>query len=332
MIVSGKNDFYVEYCAVSAYSLKKYNKEAKVRVICDSDTYDHIIAEKKYFLELVDEITPVSVNQDYTPLQKSRFLKTSVRTLIDGDFVFIDTDTIITGDLKELQSFDKDIGAVKAQDPHLWGKDNPHIQRYNRQRNLPEDYNHYIEKYYNSGVIICRDTQKAREFYDAWHNSWLESSEKYGFHQDQCDFNRINALYGNLVTEITGEYNFMANAPGISMKFFKDCKIFHYFSTSSKLKKLKIKDPLLLERLSRNGISSEIDELMAGLKTEYLENIIRERWSFIIFRPKNEDKKAARIYGYFKHRIFWYNIYRKLKQRQIMRWLLGKNRKAPSGV
>lgn len=326
VVVSEKDDFYVEYCAVSVYSLKKYNKEAKVCVICDSNTYDHIIAKKKYFLEIVDKIISVSINQDYTALQKSRFLKTSVRTLIDGDFVFIDTDTIITGDLKGLHSFDKDIGAVKTQDSDLWSKDNQHIhfKRYNTQRNLPEDFNYGIDNYFNSGVIICRDTPKAREFYEEWHKSWLESSEKYSFHQDQCDFARINALYGNLVTEITGDYNFMAIYPGISMKFFNDCKIFHYFSTSDKLKKIKIKGSGLLERLSRNGISSEIDDLIADIKTDYLKNIFKEREDFIVFRPKNDNKIAAKLSLYLKYKIFWYNIYRKLKQRQIAMSLFGK--------
>lgn len=322
VVVSENSDFYVEYCAVSIYSLKKYNPEAKVRVFCDSDTYRHIITGKKYFLEVADEIIPVSINQEYTALQKSRFLKTSIRNLIDGNFVFIDTDTIITGDLKELYSFDGDIGAVKTQNPYLRGVDNPHLRSYNKLRNLPEDFNYGIEKYFNSGVIVSRDTPKARAFYEAWHKSWLESSEKYGYHHDQCDFNLTNASRGNIVTEISGIYNFMAIYPGLAMEFFKGCKIFHYFSTSSRLKKIKIKDTALLERLAKNGFSSEIDDLISDFKTEYLLNIFKHRWDFFVFNNKNEDKIISKLIL----KIFWLNIYRKLKQRQIMNWLRGKTR------
>lgn len=322
VVVSEKDDYYVENCAVSVYSLKKYNKDVKISVICDTITYDRIIA-KKYLLNLIDNIIPVTVNNAYSALQKSRFLKTSVRTLIEGDFVFIDIDTIITGDLKELSSFDKDIGAVKTQDSKLWSKDNQHIhfKRYNRQRNLPEDFNYGIDDYFNSGVIVCRDTKKAGEFYDAWHKAWVASSEKYSFHQDQCDFNRINALSGNLVTEINGTYNFGAVYPANSMKFLNHCKIFHYFVTSDKLKELKIKDPVFLERLSRNGISSEVDDLIANVKLDYLKSIYRERGNFIISSLKNNEKIVSKISLYLKPRIFWLNIYIKLKQRQLAKLL-----------
>lgn len=326
VVVSEKDDFYVEDCAVSIYSLKKYNKDIKVCVICDTNTYDLIVAKKKYFLDIVDDIIPVCLYNDYTAQQRSRFLKTSVRTLIDGDFIFIDSDTIITGDLKELLSFKQDIGAVKTQDSMSWCKDNQHFhfKRYNRQRNLPEDFNYEIDHYFNSGMIVCRDTQKARDFYNTWHKSWIESSEKYCFHQDQCDFNRTNALYDNLVTEINGKYNFSAIYPGNSMKFFNDCKIFHYFSTSVKLKKIKIKDPGLLERLSKNGITSEIDNLIKNIKLEYLQNIYKEKSNFIIFTPKTEEKVVSKIRRHLKSKIFWYNIYRKLKQCQFAKVLVRK--------
>lgn len=326
VVVSEKKDFYVEYCAVSIYSLKKYNKDAKVCVICDTNTYDHIITKNKYFRDILDEIIPVSVNNDYTAQQRSRFLKTSVRRLIDGDFVFIDSDTIITGDLKELLSFQQDIGAVKAQDSMSWNKENQHFhfKRYNKQRNLHEDFNYGIDHYFNSGMIVCRDTQKARDFYTTWHKSWSESSEKYYFHQDQCDFNRTNAQYDNLVTEINGKYNFGAIYPGNSMKFFNDCKIFHYFSTSVKLKKIKIKDPGLLERLCKNGITSEIDDLIENIKLEYLQNIYKERSNFVISASNHKEKINDKICILLKSKIFWYNIYRKLKRRQFAKLFVRK--------
>lgn len=315
VVVGNKNDFYVEYCAVSIFSLKKYNKDAKVLVISDTTTYNYIKAEKKFLVDITDEFISVPINKDYTSLQKSRFLKTSVRNLIDEDFIFIDTDTIITGDLKDLYSFDQDIGAVKTQDSNSWNKKNQHFhfKRYNIQRNLSEDFNYGIDNYFNSGVIICRNTKKAREFYETWHKFWIESTEKYNFHQDQCDFNRTNAIYNNLVSVINGAYNFGAIYPGNSMKYFNNCRIFHYFSTSFKLKKLKIKDPELLDCLKRNGFTTEIDCMIENIKLEYLQNIYNEKNDFFSLRSLYLENKFKKIVLYLKNKIQYLKIYRKLR-------------------
>lgn len=318
VVVSNKNDYYIEYCAVSIYSLKKYNKEAEVLVICDSTTYDYIRAERKILVDITDEFISVPINKDYTSLQKSRFLKTSVRNLINDDFIFIDTDTIITGDLKDLMSFDKDIGAVKTQDSNSWNKKNQHFhfKRYNIQRDLPEDFNYGIDHYFNSGVIVCRNTEKARKFYETWHKFWIESTEKYSFHKDQCDFNRTNAIYNNLVTVINGAYNFGAIYPGNSMMYFNDCKIFHYFSSSIRLKKIKIKDLKLLDRLNRNGFTPEIDSMIENIKLEYLQNIYNEGNIFFSLESLFLEKKIKKIGLYLKNKILYLYISIKLRYYQ----------------
>lgn len=316
VVVSNGDNFYVESCAISIYSLKKYNKDAKVWVLCDTTTYNNIKYEKKYLIDITDKIIPISIEESYTSLQKSRFLKTSIRRLIDEDFVFIDTDTIITGYLKDLYSFKQHIGAVKAQDSKSWSRENQHIhfKRYNRQRNLQENFNYGIEHYFNSGFIICRNTPEAQEFYDIWHKLWLESSEKYNYPHDQCDFNRTNAILNNIVSEVNGIYNFAAIYPGNSMKFFKDCRIFHYFSSSEKLKTLKIKNSQFLENLKKNWVTPEIDNLIENIKSEYLQHIYKNRNCFFSMGSLSLEKNKYKILLFLKNKIVQLKIHRILNK------------------
>lgn len=273
-LVSSESDFYTEQCAISVYSLKKYNKDAKVTVICDNDTY-HYIKHKGFLSNLIDELCPILINKSYTQLQKSRYLKTTVRNIIEGDFIFIDTDTIITGKLDEINTFIGEIGAVKVQDSDLWDKKNQHrhFKKYNTKRLLPVDFNYGIDHYYNSGVILCKDTVKTREFYKTWHLLWLEGSEKYHDPHDQCNFDRANAIHNNLVSELKGIYNMAGIYPIGSMRYLHECRIFHYFASSKKLDYLFIKDHACLMKIRNKGITPEIDWLIENIKEEYIKGI-----------------------------------------------------------
>ena len=115
-----------------------------------------------------------------------------------------------------------EMGVVRTMDSEDWNRENPHMhfKKYNLSRGLPENYNHGIDYFYNSGFILCRDTKKTRELYNIWHKLWKESAEKYNWNQDQCDLDLANAKMGNLIINLDGIYNFEALYPNVSMKYF----------------------------------------------------------------------------------------------------------------
>ena len=50
-------------------------------------------------LPLVDNIVMRKFSEEINNRERSRSLKTNLRHIVSGDYLFIDTDTIITGDL-----------------------------------------------------------------------------------------------------------------------------------------------------------------------------------------------------------------------------------------
>ena len=63
---------------------------------------------KKY----VSEIIVVNVPDGMNKMHRSRYLKTTLRQHISGDFLFVDADTVITCDLSEIDEVDMEIAAV----------------------------------------------------------------------------------------------------------------------------------------------------------------------------------------------------------------------------
>ena len=101
VLTSSESDLYLEELWVSLYSLHHFNKEVTVKVLSDKPTAERIKANPE-LLAMIDELYPVDVPEEYPAKERSRFIKTNIRNLIDGDVLFIDTDTVICASLEEI--------------------------------------------------------------------------------------------------------------------------------------------------------------------------------------------------------------------------------------
>lgn len=72
---------------------------------------------RKLILNYVSKLVIVDVPFHYSKQQKSRYIKTSLRSQVIGDFLFIDCDTIINEELKDIDNLSCEIAAVP--DCHL---------------------------------------------------------------------------------------------------------------------------------------------------------------------------------------------------------------------
>ena len=112
VLVSSEKDFYLEQAILSMHSLKKYNPLAEICLLTEKNTVDTFCDGRKRILKYIDHLYSIDIPSEFTSVQKSRFIKTSLRKWIEGDFMFIDTDTIICQDLSEVQTITSDISAV----------------------------------------------------------------------------------------------------------------------------------------------------------------------------------------------------------------------------
>ena len=111
-VSSDEQDIYLEQTVLSVFSLKRHNPDAVVEFVVDERTDKTIVGKRELILQYVNKKIVVEVPESYDKKQTSRFLKTNLRQYIDGDFLFIDSDTVIADSLADIDSFDGDIGAV----------------------------------------------------------------------------------------------------------------------------------------------------------------------------------------------------------------------------
>jgi hypothetical protein len=174
------------------------------------------------------EIKVIDVPEQFSQKEASRWIKTSIRRHISGDFFYIDCDTIITGDLE--YAFPDNIIIGAASDCHVPLRQH-HYYRQFRDENLRLGFKSVLETniYYNGGIIFCRDVPESHVFFDRWHALWKETLDK-GNSQDMPSFNRTNHDLHNIISEIGGEWNCQIGNNGLP--FLYRAKIVHYFATS----------------------------------------------------------------------------------------------------
>lgn len=210
---------------ISLVSLKNKMEEIKITVITDEDTYK-ILENKKHPIFQFADIKCIQVSNEYNQKEKSRFLKTSLRRYIDGDFLFIDTDTVVCSALPKKIS-DADIAMVLDYNCLISNRlDREGVTALNRLCGIQfED----VEIYYNSGVIWVKDNANAREFYEEWHNCWKETLKK-GFTFDQPAINYVARSKNGIVKELPSIWNVQVSVQPTPINSFSDAIIIHYFN------------------------------------------------------------------------------------------------------
>lgn len=257
-VISGGKDVYFEMAWASAWSLKKYNQEAYVLVLTDKETIDNLSAEtREKSAGCIDELRAVTFDGIYTNKEKSRWIKTNLRSLVDGDFLFIDTDTIITDSLLPLFDVEcPDVGMVLDNNCH-----SIEISSYPIFRNMyvtplkqifGDTYREETDVY-NSGVILVKDTPRAADFFKAWHANW-ELSRSKGEPRDQLSLVKTLQDMPSVIKEIPGIYNCQIRN---SIKYFYDAVILHTFSSQSKSTISPILDNEMYWEIKKNGCITE---------------------------------------------------------------------------
>ena len=168
IITSSLDDIFWEEAWASAWSARYHNPDAHISLVCDKMTLD--TAKNSYrqkSLELYNETVAIDFDEKITKKQRSRWLKTNLREYIRGDYLYIDSDTIITDSLKEIDGWNFDIGMVLNQ--HRLKSFSPQSIEYYEMaygQALPVDV-----PYYNGGVIFAKDSEKAKAFYQQWQEN-----------------------------------------------------------------------------------------------------------------------------------------------------------------
>ena len=290
IVISRDKDIYFEQVWASAGSLKHLNPNAYILVLTDEETRKSIYSEDRNdSLTYIDEVCAIKFNEDYSNKEKARWIKTNIRNLIEGDFLFIDADTIITGDLSAVDSWDCSIGAVL--DSHCHSREisdsipfqDMYVNRLKKVFGL--DYNG--EDVFNSGVLYVKDDEIAHRFFKTWHENWLYSNSK-GYHVDQLPLLKTNIELGQLIEEIPGEYNCQIRC---SIQFLTRAKILHTFSSQDNSELSVILGTTIYEEIKReHKITEHVRGVLLNCKEAFTSPsyLVEKKWMRIRFQPAFE--------------------------------------------
>ena len=198
---------YIEQALMSVWSARHWNPDAHIVLIEDDKTDALLTGNRAEILNYISEKIVVPFEDDsLPPMYRSRWIKTRVRQLIQGDFLFVDCDTICQRALDEVDTFNCEIGAVLES--HLLVSDYCD-GLYRKAKQVTATIGVDLDdeqRYFSSGVLLVRDTKKAHELYEKWHQYWKEGLSM-GLKIDQPALAKANRGMGHIIQQIPDTYN-----------------------------------------------------------------------------------------------------------------------------
>ncbi len=291
-LISSEKDYFLEELWVSLYSLRLFHPEVKVNVLVDKETKDYMQRFPK-LCDMISEIVVVPVPENYNAKQRSRVIKTTVRNVIDGAYLFIDTDTVICKPLDEIDELTCDIAAVP--DGHLPLSELMFSPTESIRGIFGVDISD-SEYWFNSGVMYVADNEKTRAFYRSWNKNWTFSCFQKGQSQDQPALSVTNKDFGDLVSKLDDVYNAQV---AMSLKYFADAAIVHWWHMDfienqdySPYFSLQI----YKEVKEKGGLTPHVEELVRNCKQSFVSPTMPVGREHIYFLFSPAGRIFNRIY------------------------------------
>lgn len=323
VLASTEEDLYLEELWVSLFSLRQYHPNDKVVVLADGPTSERI---SKYpsLVSLITEIKVIPVPDDYSAKFRSREIKTSIRNLVDGDFLFIDTDTVICDSLSEVDNLPvQNIGMV----PELHGTFKNHLcydyVRTDVKRIFDVDVSD-SPYWFNSGCMLVRDNQLTREFFRKWNKNWKHSAFDKGNSSDQRALLRTDKSYGYIIECLPDIYN---SQIAMSIQYLMNAKIVHFWHMRSNFTPNLDYSPFCSKAIYRQirqdrGISDNTAFTILNCKSSFGTPSMlvgRDEIDFLFSRfyvvLGRAYKESGSMRWFFDKFIYWVNLYYRAKRK-----------------
>ena len=269
------SDNYLEQTLLSITSLKLQMPGAFISLLIDNITHNNLTGKRSEILKSINEIKIIEIDKSFKKEARSRWLKTTMRNHIEGDFLYIDGDTIISDDLDEIFSYNINIGAVLDDHTYIseYEKYRPvYLKKIkNIYKSLKFDNVYNFKYYFNGGVFLCKDCQVGHDFFNEWHRLWLHCY-KLNMLSDQPSLNQANFNLGNVISELNGKWNCQLMHDG-SIKYIHNAKILHYFTTHVHEKFFLLANKEYTDKIKETGtVDQDIINNLKDAKSHFAEN------------------------------------------------------------
>lgn len=227
VLVSTDKDVFFEQTLLSLISLRKYQPDAPVTLVVDNVTDETLTDFRATIKDYVNEYKVIEFDRNLSGHVRSRFIRTNLRNLIEGDYLCIDGDTIIADKLEDIDECPYEMGGI-------WDCNMP-FSVHPRREGLVKMFKAMgfeTDIYINGGVLYVKDTPKCHELFSHWNRLYKEGMDKCKF--DQPHLAHANSLMNYMIQPLDGIWNcHIMNG----LSYLPKAKIIHYFAsnfTSSK--------------------------------------------------------------------------------------------------
>ncbi len=206
VLTSASDATYIEQALISIWSARYHHPDASIVLLVDNKTHNLLIGRRAEILNYVSECKVVNFDDDSTMMYRSRYIKTRVRSLVEGDFLFIDSDTIINGSLAEIDNCPYDVAAVMESNLPI-SQFHPSLYASMAENAYKIGWNPEEEQYYfSSGVIYAKDTPIAHALFEKWHSNWQQGLS-LDIRIDQPSLAKANIECGRVIQPIENKWN-----------------------------------------------------------------------------------------------------------------------------
>ena len=219
-------DLYEEMTCISVSLSRRLYPDAEILVLVDEITNINLAKSQSPLLSLACQIVCVNTGLK-EPAARSRFVKTSMRQVVDGDFVFLDADALPIRRFDECASLGVDVAAALDLNDH---SGRSCVPRFAQERLCSCGWTEPLLQYFNSGVIYMRDSPKVRKFGHEWHKRWEQMFIETGDHRDQPSFNSALQVEDLKVAILPDSFNASVYVSPLKAR---NAKIIHYWMNAS---------------------------------------------------------------------------------------------------
>ena len=295
VLVCDSSDYYYEQTLISATSARMWNPDAEIVVVVDDKTDATFDGGRQALFDVATRKIVVELPSDMNKKRRSRILKTTLRERLDGDFLYVDSDTVVCQSLADVDSFEFEIGAVLDRHIHLQRvRDYQALSKVEALGGTFSDG----DDYFNGGVFYVKDTARTHEFFRDWHELYLHGLSV------GMDFDQPSLLLCNqrrrLIHLMDGVYNCQIFLGGLP--YLGDARIIHAFNINGFHDFYLFNDVTYYKKIREQGRLNDDDlQLIRTAKRQFVGR-------YIMLFGKQYDYGESVLYHLFNENRSFFHI------------------------
>jgi hypothetical protein len=289
VLTTSGQDSFADMTYASAAFLRFAHPESEIICLCDASSHRALEAARHPLLDAVDCARPVET-PDAPPGYRNRFVKTQMRQLLEGDFVYFDSDTLVVDRLDEMLACPAPMAGI----PNCSRTGDPSAI-FECERAVFEMMGWQLPRrtYINGGVLLLRDCEPTRAFARLWHEKWLARSRRGGY-TDQPSLNSALADSGIDYGVLGNRFNAqIAERPSVCLE---PVAVWHIYASQNDHAELDVPRTILDEAIARFRANGRLtDDVIRKLRRwpyPWPTPTVLDRW-FVRRRVLSKDNLAS---------------------------------------